>query len=100
MDLGSLSEIVTFALPAAVFVTANFLGHYFYIVARSHVNGRRLLTGRIVQTVLAIVVPIGGVLVGGLTGAIWGYAGCTAVSALVWMALVLRPSRGNGVNRG
>jgi len=95
VNLGSLSQIVDFAIPAAVFVTANFLGHYFYIVARSHVTGARLLTGRIVQTGLAIVVPIGGMLVAGLTGAIWGYAGCTAVSALVWMALVLRPSRGD-----
>jgi hypothetical protein len=93
VELGSLSAIVDFALPASVFVAANFLGHYFYIVARSHANDRRLLTGRIVQTLLAIVVPVVGVLVGGLTGAIWGYAGCTAVSAVVWTALVLRPSR-------
>ena len=98
VELGSLSEIVDFVLPASVFVSANFLGHYFYIVARSHVNDRRLLTGRIVQTLLAILVPIGGVLVGGLTGAIWGYAGCTAVSALVWMLLVLRPSRWDSLN--
>ncbi|WP_146070691.1 hypothetical protein [Cryobacterium sp. M91] len=93
VSLGSLSEIVTFAVPAAVFVSASFLGHYFYIVARSHLSGRRLLAGRIIQTGLAIIVPIAGVLLGGLSGAIWGYAGCTAFSALVWMALVLRPSR-------
>lgn len=94
INLGSLTAIVAFALPSAVFVTANFLGHFFYIVARSHLSGRRLLLGRIVQTGLAILVPIGGVLLAGLPGAIWGYAGCTAVSSLVWMFLVLRPSRG------
>lgn len=97
VGLGSLTEIVNFAVPAAVFVTANFLGHYFYIVARSHVHGQRLLTGRIIQTGLAIVVPIGGVVIAGLPGAIWGYASCTAVSALVWTLLVLRPSSGDSL---
>lgn len=93
IDLGSLSEIVAFAIPAAVFVTANFLGHYFYIVARAHLESRPLLIGRIVQTALAIVVPIAGALTLGLPGAIWGYSICTAVSAVVWAFLVLRSGK-------
>lgn len=89
IDLGSLSAIVVYALPAAVFVTASFVGHYFYIVARAHLASGYLLAGRVVQTVLAVGVPIGGALTWGLPGAIWGYSVCTAVSAIVWFGLVL-----------
>ena len=95
LQLGSLTEIVVFAVPAAVFVAANFLGHYFYIVARAHLDGRQLLVGRVAQTLLAIVVPIVGVILWGLPGAIWGYAGCTAASSLVWLGLIVRPARGS-----
>ncbi|MEV8252600.1 hypothetical protein AB0O95_01395 [Rhodoglobus sp. NPDC076762] len=88
--LGSLSDLVAFALPTAVFVTANFLGHYFYIVARAHVDGRHLFRGRIVQTGLGIIVPVCGALLGGLDGAIWGFSSATLLSSIFWTILVLR----------
>jgi len=89
IDLGSLSALVPFSVPTAVFTAANLLGSYYYIVARGHLGSRVLLTGRLVQTILAIGAPILGVVLGGLAGAIWGYAAGTAVSAVTWMALVV-----------
>ncbi|QYH34847.1 hypothetical protein [Salinibacterium sp. M195] len=91
--LGSLTDLVPFAIPTAVFVTANFMGHYFYIVARAHLSGSRLFAGRIIQTVLAVVVPLSGALLGGLTGAVWGFAAGTLLSSLSWMVLIIRPTK-------
>lgn len=88
-DLGSLSALSPFALPTAVFVAANLLGSYYYIAARGNTGGARLLVGRILQTLLAVACPLAGVLLAGLEGAIWGYAGGTAVSAVVWFALLI-----------
>ena len=36
LTLGTLTELTDYALPTAIYVAANFLGMYFYIVARSH----------------------------------------------------------------
>lgn len=88
VDLGALSAVVPFAFPTAVFVAANFLGHYYYILARSHSHSRGLMAGRIVQTMLAIAMPLFGVVAFGLAGAIWGYALATVLSAATWFAIV------------
>lgn len=90
IHLGSLSAVVTYAIPTTLFVTANFLGHYCYIIARTHIGGGPMLIGRIVQTVLAIALPIVGVLVWGLSGAIWAYAIATCASSLTWFSLIVR----------
>ena len=87
--LGTLGQLANFALPTALFVLGNLISLWFYIVARVHLSGRALLSGRILQTGLAIVGPIGGVLVDGIHGALWAYATVTVVSALNWMRLVL-----------
>ncbi|QEE60840.1 hypothetical protein FVA74_04045 [Salinibacterium sp. dk2585] len=91
LDLGTLNELGNFALPTAIFVAANFLGTFHYIVARAGLNGTGLLLGRLVQTVFAIAGPLIGFAVGGLGGAIWGYALVTVVSAVTWAVLVSRP---------
>lgn len=88
IELGSLSAVVTYAVPTALFVAANFFGHYYYIIARSHAAQRGLLVGRIVQTSLAIILPIIGALSFGLAGAIWCYAAATVVSSTVWVLVV------------
>lgn len=90
VEIGTLNGVAAFAAPAAVFISANFVGHFYYIVARAHLRNRDLLFGRIAQTVLAIAGPIAGVWTNGLPGAIWGYATCTLVSAAVWALLVNR----------
>ena len=85
IELGALSGVAPFAVPTGLFVAANFLGHYFYIVCRAHASGNQLMTGRIVQTATAVLLPVAGFFLGGLPGAIWGYATCTTISALVWL---------------
>jgi hypothetical protein len=93
IHLGSLSAVVSYAAPTALFVTANFLGHYYYIIARAHIRGGPMFVGRIVQTVLAIGLPLAGVALLGLPGAIWSYAIATCASSLTWFILVTRLSR-------
>lgn len=89
-ELGTLNELAPFSLPTAVYVAANFLGHYYYVPARAHSSGQALMTGRIFQTVIVIIFPIVGVIIAGLSGAIWAYALATVLWAVGWMAIVLR----------
>ena len=93
INLGSLSAVVTYAVPTAIFVSANFIGHYYYIIARTHMHGSSLLTGRIIQTAVAVVLPIAGALAYALPGAIWSYAIATCISSLTWAILVTRSRR-------
>jgi len=93
LNLGVLTDVASYSVPTAIFVAASFLGHFFYIAARSHANSRSLMTGRIVQTALAVLLPIAGALLGGLQLAIWGYAIATAISSATWTALILRAPR-------
>lgn len=87
LEVGALSDLAPYALPTGLFVAANFLGHYSYIVCRAHSSGSVLLRGRILQTVSSVVLPLAGVVFAGLPGAIWGYALCTTASSLYWMML-------------
>lgn len=99
MEVGTLTELVPFATPAAVFVGSGFAGHYFYIVARAIASGRQLMVGRIVQTVLAIGFPLTGALGFGLVGSIWGVSLASAISATAWSILALRASRSSDPDR-
>ena len=60
------------------------------MVARGAVNGRSLMLGRVVQTVLAIALPIGGALAAGIAGGAWGLAVATACSASCWTWIAIR----------
>lgn len=92
LDLGGsvISELSEFALPVGLYVASNTVGTYYMVVARGHVGGAELLLARIVHTVLAFVMPIGGALLAGLPGAIWGYTLCTFSWSLVWVFVSLR----------
>ncbi|MGO1466498.1 MAG: hypothetical protein ACTH0V_03205 [Microbacteriaceae bacterium] len=91
-DLGTLNSLSTFAVPTGLFVAANMFGHAHYLIARQRSPGRLMLIGRLVQTILAIVLPIGGAIIGGLPFAIWAYALATTGSSLTWAYLVRRRS--------
>ncbi|MCX6500282.1 MAG: hypothetical protein NTU93_16035 [Arthrobacter sp.] len=84
----TLGAISHFALACGIFVAVNFLGHFYYIVARNHLPRRELFAGRIVQTVGAIAGPALGLVVGGLTGAVWGFVLASALSSTGWLALI------------
>lgn len=83
----ALSE---FALACSAFVGVAFLGYFYYILARVHLQHSRLLLGRVVQTVFAIALPVVGFALAGLSGAIWGFVVNAAVTAIVWTMLIFR----------
>lgn len=82
--LGVLSDLYQVALPASLFVPANGLSFFVYLVARSHAPADRILPARIAQTVLAVACPIGGALGWGLVGAVWGFSGSALLFTLIW----------------
>jgi hypothetical protein len=92
-----LTALAVYALPAGLFVAANFLTLFYYMLARAHLSGRALLVGRVFQTVFAIAFPLAGVLIAGLGGAIWFYAVGTALSGAVWLWVVVRGRAQTGV---
>lgn len=87
---GVLSDLAEFALPCAVFVAANLVGHFYYICARARLNHKAILTGRIFQTIVSIIFPFAGLLVFQLSGAIWGFALAAVCSGTLWLILVMR----------
>ena len=100
VQLGTLTQLAPFALPTAIYVSANFIGQYYYIVARGHSSGRSLLRGRIIQTLLVTILPIGGALLGGLAEVIWSYTAATVAWSAVWVLHVLRAARGSTTDPG
>lgn len=93
VDLGTLSALEHYALPSGVFVGVSFVSHLYYIVCRSRLDPRRLIYGRIGQTIAAIVLPLAGVLLGGLVGAIWGFVLASAVTAAIYAGFGLSLGR-------
>lgn len=86
-SLGTLSELVPYAAPAALFAAGNFLGQVFYVINRTNASRKTIMTGRIFQTVAVVGLPVIGFLLDDLTGAIWGFAISATGSALVWAGL-------------
>ena len=93
LQASTLGALTAFAVPASVFVLANFVGHYYYIVCRSRGSQRQIITGRLVQAISAIVIPVGGFLAFDLDGAIWGFVAASGASALVWAMIAWRAVR-------
>ena len=88
-ELGVLNSASEFSEAIGVFVAATYLSTFYYFAARTHVPGRALLAARLVQTLLVTALPLGGVLLRNLSGAMWGLAVGTALSAFVWIVAVL-----------
>lgn len=93
VTLGTLSSLAQYALPSAIFVVGSLVGTVYYIVCRTRVGYRSILFGRVSQTVLVIAMPLAGAVVGGLTGAIWGFVVSACTSGLIWCALAFRARR-------
>ncbi|MCC9069030.1 hypothetical protein [Arthrobacter cryoconiti] len=86
---GVLSDLAHFAIPCALFVAANLVGHFYYICARARLNHRAILTGRVFQTMVSVIFPFGGLLAFNLAGAIWGFALAAVCSGTTWLILVI-----------
>lgn len=92
LPFGVLISLAPYAVPCGLFVLLNFVGHYFYLVARTHASSAALWRGRLIQSGTALVLPVGGAVLGDLSGAVWMYVTGTAVGAVTW-ALVGRKLR-------
>ena len=94
-----IQDLASFAVPVGLFVALNLIGMFFYLVARSHVQGRSLFLYRVVQLAGAVTLPILGLVWGGLPGAIWGFVMNGLLLCIVAFALVVREPKarpGNG----
>ena len=91
LRLGVISDLHVVALPASLFVLANGLSFYLYLVARGHAAPARIFRARVAQTILAVAAPVLGALVGGLTGAVWGFTGSAVLFVAVWWWAVMAP---------
>lgn len=87
----ALSE---FKLAAAIFVATAFIETYYYLCIRVKFTGTPLLVYRLIQLVLALALPIAGFVLGGLSGAIWGFVSMTICVMLLSAALFFWLGRG------
>jgi len=94
LPLGVIAEIGPWAVPAGLYVFGNVIGEFYYVVVRFHTGRASLWSGRLVETVLGVVGPVVGWVLGGLSGAIWGYALATVAFGVVWMWIGLHSTRG------
>lgn len=92
-DTGTLGALGELAVPVGIFVSANFVGHLFYVVARYHASALALGVARVIQVVLGVGGPVVGSILWGVTGAVWIYALCAAGSASVWISAVKNYSK-------
>jgi hypothetical protein len=93
LQTSTLGVLADYALPSSLFVLANFVGHYYYIVCRARATQSQILAGRLAQTIGAISLPILGFIALDLIGAIWGFVAATSVSALLWALVAVRATR-------
>lgn len=93
LNIGAVTSLVVFRWPVALVVWANFMGHYAYIRSRLSMPGKVLLSGRILQTLLVTVLPLGGLFLWQLGGAIWGMCAASVLTAVSWTLLKRRFSR-------
>jgi hypothetical protein len=88
-----LMALSGFAVPCSLFLGFQFLTYVLNIFARMNVSHRRLLIGRAVHTVFAIALPVLGAVLGSVTGAIWGFVAATALTVVIWAALLASGAR-------
>lgn len=89
--LGVLSDLHQVAVPASLFVPANGLSFYVYLVARGHAPAARIVPARVAQTVFAVSAPLVGALGWGLPGAVWGFSGSACLFVALWWVAVAWP---------
>lgn len=93
LDVGALSEVSRFAVQCGLFVAAGLMGQYLYVAARSHLSGTALWRGRLLQSVLAIGLPVAGALSRDTEIAINYYVASAILCAFAWYLFLLPVSR-------
>ena len=94
---GSLAALAHYAVPCSVYVVASFPGYFYYILSRRNLSHSLLVKGRLLQTLMHISAPLGGLFLGGLDGAVWGFVCANVAAAPVWPVLLLRQNRARPV---
>jgi hypothetical protein len=84
-----LAALSDHAAAAGLFVGFQFLNYLIVVFARMHVPHRRLVVGRACHSVFAVLLPVGGAAVAGLSGAMWCFVITIASSAAMWLVLLL-----------
>lgn len=84
----ALRMLGEYSLPVGIFVFSNTVGTFFYLALRQKMAGRVLMRYRVVQLVLALALPVGGYLLRGLGGAIWGYVSVSVLMAGICWAML------------
>jgi hypothetical protein len=92
--VGTLSSLVEYAPATSIFVIGSLLGTVYYIACRTNASQRGILTGRVFQTLVVVIMPIAGYAFFNLAGAIWGFAISSVVSAGAWIALAYTARQG------
>jgi hypothetical protein len=90
---GVIFKLSSFALPVSVFITFYFVEMFYYLVARNHFHGRRLMFYRLFQLVGDVAWPLLGFFWGDLAGAILGYMTNTVIVCLFSVVLVVHQAR-------
>lgn len=94
IKVGVLFELSIFAIPTGIYVFSALLVSVYSLVVRAGKNARVLLLGRGAYTVLGLLCPLLGYVLGGLEGAIWGFAVGSLVSGFTWSGAAFVQFRG------
>lgn len=87
-EVGTVTALIPFTAPIAIFVSGTAISHILAVVGRIHLDGRLLLIGRVCQAGLLGLLPVAGAAVGGLSAAMWGLGTGSVCVGLVWSVLL------------
>lgn len=90
VGLGTLDAISSHGTIAAIFVSATLANGAYYLIGRAHLPGRILLYCRLATAIGGILLPVGGAVVEGLPGALFGVTTSVVLGAAVWALCLYR----------
>lgn len=90
----TLNGLALYSLPVGMFVATNFASTVFYVSLRTKASSRMLVFYRCIQLAATVVASVGGFIIWGLGGAVWGYFAVSACMLTVSIA-ILKLSRGS-----
>lgn len=90
LDLGTLNSLFPYAPAVGLYAFAMTLSTIYSLVARQVASNSSVIGTRTLVSIVAIVAPIVGAAVWGLSGAIWGYSLALCFAAVMWWSTVYR----------
>jgi hypothetical protein len=83
-SIGALSAVSEYALQAGLVSAFTLVNGTYYILGRLQLSGRDILTGRTINLLVGIGLPLGGAVVWGVEGAIDGFTLAMGIFAVTW----------------